>query len=101
MADSKKQVADLFSTRRAFKPRHRKTIKTSKALAVRLARLAEAIRAHVGDVSASERDELRKLYKAFRDALIHDLSVDDFADMYAQTVAYGLLSASISRQSGA
>jgi len=37
---------------------------------------------------------------AFREALIHDLSADDFADMYAQTITYGLLSARVSRPAG-
>ena len=37
--------------------------------------------------------------KAFQDALIHDLNADDFADMYAQTIAYGLLSARIANPS--
>ncbi len=37
---------------------------------------------------------------AFKKALIHDLDDDGFADMYAQTIAYGLLSARISRPSG-
>ena len=32
---------------------------------------------------------------AFREALVHDLDTDGFADMYAQTIAYGLLSARI------
>src|SRR5205823_13369565 len=33
--------------------------------------------------------------KAFKEALVHDLDADGFADMYAQTIAYGLLSARI------
>ena len=33
--------------------------------------------------------------KAFQEALVHDLDADGFADMYAQTIAYGLLSARI------
>jgi len=33
--------------------------------------------------------------KAFREALVHTLDADGFADMYAQTIAYGLLSARI------
>lgn len=41
--------------------------------------------------------QLRKLYKAFQEALTHDLGKDDFADMYAQTIAYGLLAARVSR----
>jgi len=86
----------------AFKLRYRETVRTSKDLAVSLAELAGDIRARVNSVIEieSEKGELRKLYKAFQEALIHDLSLDDFADMYAQTIAYGLLTASISRQSG-
>ncbi len=33
--------------------------------------------------------------KAFQTTLVHDLDADGFADMYAQTIAYGLLSARI------
>ena len=33
--------------------------------------------------------------KAFQTALVHDLDEGGFADMYAQTIAYGLLSARI------
>ena len=38
--------------------------------------------------------------KAFQEALIHDLDDDGFADMYAQTIAYGLLSARIADPAG-
>ncbi len=87
----------------AFTRGYRQTVKTSKELAIRLADLAQVIRERVNEAIAieSEKGELRKLHKAFQDALIHDLSTDDFADMYAQTIAYGLLSASVSRESGA
>ncbi|HYJ89269.1 MAG TPA: type ISP restriction/modification enzyme [Pyrinomonadaceae bacterium] len=86
----------------AFKLKYRETVRTSRELAVSLAELAGDIRARVNSVIEieSEHGELRKLYKAFQEALIHDLTLDDFADMYAQTIAYGLLTASISRQSG-
>ena len=36
---------------------------------------------------------LRDLYSAFKEALIHDQTEDQFADSYAQTLSYGLLSA--------
>jgi predicted helicase len=54
-------------------------------------------------VLAIESDDgpLTRLMTAFREALIHDLEPDDFADMYAQTIAYGLLSARIANPSGA
>ena len=88
--------------RSAFTLRHREVITTSKALAERLADLAQSIRKRVNAVLKIESDkgELRKLHIAFREVLIHDLSEDDFADMYAQTIAYGLLTARVSRPSG-
>ncbi|NLV45883.1 MAG: N-6 DNA methylase, partial [Candidatus Hydrogenedentes bacterium] len=86
----------------AFTVRHREVITTSQALAKRLAELARDIRNRVNAVLEVEAKDgpVRKLHAAFKEALIHDLSEDDFADMYAQTVAYGLLSARASRPAG-
>lgn len=39
------------------------------------------------------RSELGGQYKAFKDQLIHDLTPEGFADIYAETVAYGLFAA--------
>ena len=86
----------------AFTLRHRQVITTSKDLAGRLAALARLIRRRADQVLIveTERGPLRRLHKAFREALIHDLSEEDFADMYAQTIAYGLLAARLSRPMG-
>ena len=86
----------------AFTLRPREVIRTSKELAIRLADLATLIRARVNQLLAieSEKGPLRKLLKAFQEALIHDLDEDGFADMYAQTIAYGLLTARVSRPAG-
>ncbi len=86
----------------AFTLRHLQVVRTSKELALRLAELAQKIRKRAKAVLALENDkgQLRKLNAAFKEALIHDLSQDDFADMYAQTISYGLLTARISRPSG-
>ena len=86
----------------AFTLRHRQVITTSRDLAVRMAELATAIRKRANSVLAveSENGPLRRLMKAFRETLIRDLSGDDFADMYAQTITYGLLSARVSRPMG-
>lgn len=83
----------------AFTVGYGEVIKTSEALAVRMAELAGATRAAVNDAFLYEKPSgaLHKLYESFRKVLIHDLSVDDFADMYAQTVAYGLFSARATR----
>ena len=83
--------------RSAFTLRHREVIATSEELAKHLAELATAIRRRILSVLSVEtrNGPITRLWVAFRSALIHDLSADDFADMYAQTVAYGLLSARI------
>ncbi len=83
--------------RTAFTLMHRETINTSQALSVHLAGLARSIRERIHFVLEIESDNGRitALMKAFRIALIHDLDEDGFADMAAQTIAYGLLSARI------
>jgi len=83
--------------RAAFTLRHREVITTSKELSIRLAALARDIRDRIKTALAIETDKgpLTQLMKAFQKALVHDLDADSFADMYAQTIAYGLLSACI------
>jgi hypothetical protein len=79
----------------AFTRRHRYVITTSKQLAIEMARLAAQIRDQVTSVYDYEvaSGALHKLYENFKKVLIHDLEIDTFADMYAQTIAYGLFSA--------
>ena len=88
--------------RSAFTLRHRQVITTSKALAVKLAELARDIRVRINTVLAVETEEgpITKLMKAFKEALVQNLDEDGFADMYAQTIAYGLLSARITNPKG-
>ena len=83
--------------RAAFTLRHREVITTSKQLSERLAQLARAIHDRILTVVLIENEsgQLTKLMKAFQTALVHDLDKAAFADMYAQTIAYGLLSARI------
>lgn len=94
---------DLDAWRRqwsgAFKHRIGHSIRTADELAKVLARLAKRIRdaATVMMEHEAENGPLRQLHKAFQTALIHDLSEADFADTYAQTVTYGLLTAALSR----
>jgi len=94
------QWRDRWSS--AFTLRHREVISTSKTLAKELAALATRIRKRVNKVLAieSEKGPMRKLYKAFQETLVHDLSEDDFADMYAQTITYGLFTTKKSRPAG-
>jgi predicted helicase len=87
---------------KAFLLEHREVIRTSKDLAVQMARLAQRIRKRALKVLEVESDKgpLRKMMEAFKEALIHDLDEDGFADMYAQTITYGLLTARVSREAG-
>lgn len=83
----------------AFRLRLGHVIRTANALAERLATLARGIRDAARTLidHEAENGPLRRLHKAFQTALIHDLSEADFADTYAQTITYGLLTAAISR----
>ena len=65
-----------------------------------MARLARRIRDQIKLVHQYETRDgpLHSLYENFQSVLIHDLTIDDFADMYAQTVAYGLFSASCTQE---
>ena len=89
--------------RAAFTVGHREVIRTADRLSARLAELAKAIRGSAEEALKIETEQgwVTKLMKAFKEALVHDLTPKDFADTYAQTVAYGLLSARITDPAGA
>jgi hypothetical protein len=82
-----------------FRHRLGHVIRTADALAEVLAELARGIRDRAKTMLAAESEHgpLRALHKAFQTSLIHDLSEESFADTYAQTITYGLLTAAISR----
>lgn len=81
----------------AFTLRNREVITTSRDLSIQLARLARSIRDSIKTAInvETENGPLKKLMKAFKESLLHDITAEEFADMYAQTIAYGLLSARI------
>jgi hypothetical protein len=84
---------------KAFLLRHRHVVRTSEELAEQLAELARRIRARIRTILRMEDGfgEMRKLQRAFQTCLIHDLDDEGFADMFAQTVTYGLFSVSVRR----
>ncbi|MCX8517375.1 MAG: hypothetical protein ORN29_04805, partial [Rhodoferax sp.] len=87
----------------AFTQIYRQNIHDAKTLAGAMAELAKRIRSRVNTVLELESASgyLHQMHKAFRDNLIADLSADAFADMFAQTITYGLFTARASRDSGA
>ena len=63
--------------------------------------LAETIKIALKDKSREEdelQDTLSEQLAIFRTVLIHDLDVSSFADMYAQTLAYGLFAARLNQK---
>jgi len=87
------QLETLFN---AFFDADVPTIGNPRELAERMARLARLLHDLIRQAFAQEsmtKGELHAQYDAFKKILIGDLSVDQFADMYAQTIAYGLFAA--------
>lgn len=70
-------------------------IKDSSTLTVNLAAEAQNIRNRIIDTLSVETPNgyVHLLYRKFKDTLVHDMTEQQFADMYAQTVVYGLFSA--------
>ena len=71
------------------------TVSSPKHLAERMARLAMLIRdtiRHALD-DTSESTSLHQQIESFRKVLLRDLTRDEFADMYAQTISYGMFAA--------
>lgn len=79
----------------AFTMAYKQTIQDSSTLTIQLAAEAQEIRKRILDILKVETKDgyVHKLYEKFRDTLIQDMSEQQFADMYAQTVVYGLFSA--------
>jgi len=96
-------VSDVEAWRKgwasAFTRPHGYVVQTAEQLSRALAELAGRTRTKVEDIYRVERTDgpLHKLFEAFKAALVHDLTPSRFADMVAQTVAYGLFAARAER----
>jgi predicted helicase len=74
------------------------TIKSSQKLATMMADKAKLLsqiieKALHSDVENEENSTLKDQMQAFKDILIHDITPREFADIYAQTIAYGMFAA--------
>ncbi|WP_017717633.1 type ISP restriction/modification enzyme [Kamptonema formosum] len=72
-------------------------ISTPQGLAKQMARRTRTIRLATEEAlkAETERGELRQLKREFNEMLLPDLNDSEFADMYAQTVSYGLFAARV------
>jgi predicted helicase len=92
--------AELIETFTGFRG---KTIYQSEQLARMMAGKAKLLAAIIEQAledKNAENDSLSDQLEAFRKILIHDLNPAAFADIYAQTLAYGLFAARMNDASG-
>ena len=75
-------------------------IKTSSSLSIELARKTRFLEHILQEELSRENEEVIRFYKAFREELIETLTKERFADLYAQTITYGLFAARMRVQNG-
>jgi len=68
-------------------------IKTSSSLSIELAKKTRFLEHILQEELSRENEEVIRFYKAFQEELIETLTKERFADLYAQTITYGLFAA--------
>ncbi len=68
-------------------------ITSPETLAKYLARRTRELQTQIETTLTDQNSETYQMYEAFRDTLLFTLTPADFADMYAQTLSYGLFAA--------
>ena len=87
---------ELASLLQEFIEQRPQSIDTPRDLAERMAGKAQLIKNILGNTLREDKgkeSELANQYEAFKENLIHDITLDDFADIYAETIAYGMFAA--------
>ncbi len=81
----------------AFLAAEARTIASPKALADRMAKIAQLIRNTIENAFGIEgaTGTLHSELESFRATILTDITPEQFADMYAQTVCYGMFSARV------
>ena len=88
--------AQLENLLRDFVAQRPQSITRPEDLAARMAGKAVLIKDVLFNALRTDpdlRSELGGQYQAFREHLIHDIGPEDFADIYAETIAYGMFAA--------
>jgi len=75
-------------------------IQKSSGLSVELAKKTRFLGHILQEELSKENDEITRFYKAFQEELIETLTKERFADLYAQTITYGLFAARMKVQNG-
>ncbi|MBW2333135.1 MAG: DNA methyltransferase, partial [Deltaproteobacteria bacterium] len=75
-------------------------IQKSSALSVELAKRTRFLEHILQEELSKENQEVTRLFNAFKEELIETLTKERFADLYAQTITYGLFAARMKVQNG-
>ena len=102
LAASKAGIEETALLLADFLQRSPEPVSSPQDLAKRMARPTHMIRDIVaeGFIKGHVSDSLRDFYTATRNVLVPDLTAVDFADMFAQTLAYGLFAARVNHITG-
>jgi len=94
LPEGEQELAQLFTS---FFEQPALTVGTAKDLAQRMAGMTRIIRDLIAGTFDHEKQEgwLHNWLAAFRETLVPDLDEKQFADMFAQTLAYGLFAARV------
>lgn len=96
---SSQKEKEFFELLEAFFNYYLPERKTAKSLAIELASRAHLLPSCiVEELNNNIETEIDRIYSAFKTFLISDLTKEDFADIYAQTIAYGLFTARLRYQ---
>ncbi len=93
-ADAETQLTNLF---KEFLNKEVPTVATPKELAKRMASITKLIRQTIEkaltDEENSKQNNLHEQFESFQKTLLPNLTEPEFADLYSQTIAYGLFTA--------
>ncbi len=93
-ADAEIQLTNLF---KEFLTKEIPTVATPKELAKRMASITKLIRQTIEkaltDEENSKENNLHEQFESFQKTLLPNLTENEFADLYSQTIAYGLFTA--------
>lgn len=93
--------AEFFDLLAAFFNYYIPERKTAKSLAEELANRAQLLPPYILYLLNDEKEEeIDRIYESFKEFLIPDLSKEDFADIYTQTITYGLFTARLRSKNG-
>jgi|SRR5437660_7147610 len=91
----KEEISQVENLLKSFLEHSAEPIRKPQELARRMARLTYMIRDIIINAFTAKEvsQDLRDLYTAFQEVLLPDLNQTTFADMFAQTLVYGLFAA--------